>query len=78
MGSIVVAIGFSAAAIYYGRWRAGDAWDREAALAVALDEVLADTLDDLRAEGDARRAVIRTYARMEKTFAAYGVSRDGV
>ncbi len=76
MGSIVVAIGFSAAAIYYGRWRAGDAWDREAALAIALDEVLADTLDDLRAEGDARRAVIRTYARMEKTFGAYGVSRE--
>ena len=75
MGSIVVAIGFSAAAVYYRRWRTGDAWDREAALAVALDEVLADTLDDLRAEGDARRAVIRTYARMERTFAAYGVSR---
>lgn len=76
MGSIVVAIGFSAAAAYYRRWRTGDAWDREAALAVALDEVLADTLGDLRAEGDPRRAVIRTYARMEKTFAAYGVSRD--
>ena len=43
---------------------------------MALDEVLADTLDDLRGEGDPRRAVIRTYARMEKTFAAYGVSRE--
>jgi hypothetical protein len=76
MGSIVLAIGVSAGAVYYRRWRSGDDWDREAALAVALDEVLADTLDDLRAEGDPRRAVIRTYARMEKTFAAYGVSRE--
>ena len=76
MGSIAVAVGVSAAAVYYRRWQSGDAWDREAALAIALDEVLADTLDDLRAEGDARRAVVRTYARMEKTFAAYGVSRD--
>jgi hypothetical protein len=76
MGSIVLAIGMSAGAVYYRRWRSGDDWDREAALAVALDEVLADTLDDLRAEGDPRRAVIRTYARMEKTFAAYGVSRE--
>ena len=32
--------------------------------------MLADTLDDLRAEQDPRQAVIRTYARMERTFAA--------
>jgi hypothetical protein len=76
LGSIAAALGFSAAATYYRRLRGGDLWDKEAALAVALDEVLADTLDDLRAEADPRRAVIRTYARMEKTFAAYGVSRD--
>jgi hypothetical protein len=76
LGSLVVAIGVSTGAVYVRRWRAGDAWDDEAALAVALDEVLADTLDDLRAEGDPRRAVIRTYARMERTFAAYGVSRE--
>jgi hypothetical protein len=50
--------------------------DDEAALAAALDDVLADTLDDLRAERDPRKAVIRAYARMERTFAAYGVARD--
>jgi hypothetical protein len=50
--------------------------DDEAALAAALDEVLADTLDDLRAERDPRKAVIQAYARMERTFAAYGVARD--
>src|SRR5207247_272331 len=54
----------------------GDEWYREAQLMAALDEVLADTLDDLRAETDPRKAVIRTYARMERTFAAYGVPRE--
>jgi hypothetical protein len=38
--------------------------------------VLADTLDDLRAEQNPRRAVIRAFARMEKTFAAHGVARE--
>jgi len=76
LGSIVLGVGFSMGWVYVRRWRAGDAWDREAELAAALDEVLADTLDDLRAEQDPRLAVIRTYARMEQTFAAYGVPRE--
>jgi Domain of unknown function (DUF4129) len=76
LGSIVLGVGVSMGWIYVRRWRAGDAWEREAALAAALDEVLADTLDDLRAEQDPRQAVIRTYARMESTFAAYGVPRE--
>lgn len=63
------------AAIVWKRMR-GDDWEREAALSVALDEVLADTLDDLRAEKDPRRAVIRAFARMEKTFAAHNVARE--
>jgi Domain of unknown function (DUF4129) len=58
------------------RRREGEAVDEEAALAAALKDVLADSLDDLRAERDPRRAVIRTYARMETTFAAYGVARE--
>jgi hypothetical protein len=37
--------------------------------------VLEESLDDLRAEPDLRRAVIRTYARMERTFGAHGVPR---
>ena len=32
--------------------------------------------DEVGAERDPRRAVIRTYARMERTFAAYGVARE--
>src|ERR1051325_5197460 len=61
---------------YVRKRQGGGAWDREAALATALDAVLADSLDDLRAEPDPRRAVIRAYARMEGTFAAYGVARE--
>lgn len=41
----------------------------------ALDDVLAETLDDLRAEVDPRRAVIGAYARLERALAAYGVPR---
>jgi hypothetical protein len=38
--------------------------------------VLDDTLDDLRAEADPRRAVIAAYARLERVLAAYGLARD--
>ena len=42
----------------------------------ALADVLEETLDDLRAEADPRRAVIAAYARMERALAAYGLPRD--
>lgn len=41
----------------------------------ALADVLAATLDDLRAERDPRRAVIRAYAEMERALAASGLPR---
>lgn len=41
----------------------------------ALADVLASTLDDLRAERDPRRAVIGAYARMERSLAAAGLPR---
>jgi hypothetical protein len=41
----------------------------------SLDEVLADTLDDLRCEPDPRRAVIASYARLERALAAAGHPR---
>jgi hypothetical protein len=41
----------------------------------ALADVLAVTLDDLRAERDPRRAVIGAYARMERALAASGLPR---
>jgi hypothetical protein len=44
--------------------------------AEALADVLAETLDDLRAERDPRRAVIAAYARMERGLAASGLPRS--
>jgi hypothetical protein len=40
-----------------------------------LELVLTDTLADLEAEHDPRRAVIRAYARMEAVLAAHGLPR---
>jgi hypothetical protein len=45
-------------------------------IAVALSDVLAESLDDLRDEPDSRKAVIRAYARMERTLAAHGLPRN--
>jgi len=42
----------------------------------ALADVLEETIDDLRAEADPRRAVIAAYARMERALAAYGLPRN--
>jgi hypothetical protein len=46
--------------------------------AEALADVLGETLDDLRAERDPRRAVIAAYARMERALAAAGLPRRDV
>jgi Domain of unknown function (DUF4129) len=75
VASLILGLGTVAGWALIKRHLEGDEWDREAQLKAALDEVLADTLEDLRAEQDPRKAVIRTYARMERTFAAYGVPR---
>jgi hypothetical protein len=71
---LALVLGFVAALIW--RRRRGADWDREAALAAALDEVLSDTLDDLRAERDPRKAVIGAFKRLERTFAAHDVPRE--
>jgi hypothetical protein len=44
-------------------------------VAEEVAEVLDETLDDLHAERDARRAVIAAYARMERTLAVHGLPR---
>ena len=49
--------------------------DGAASFAEVLDDVLTETLDDLRAETDPRRAVIAAYARLERALAAYGLPR---
>ncbi|MFL5979702.1 MAG: DUF4129 domain-containing protein [Gaiellaceae bacterium] len=76
VGSIILALVAGVIVAIVWRRRRGADWDEEAALSAALDEVLADTLDDLRAERDPRRAVIAAFARMEKTFAAHRVARE--
>ena len=48
---------------------------RDEELVDALRALLDDTLDDLRAEPDPRRAVIAAYARMERALAGYGLPR---
>jgi hypothetical protein len=45
------------------------------AVAEVLSDVLNETLDDLRAEPDPRRAEIAAYARMERSLAAHGIPR---
>jgi uncharacterized protein DUF4129 len=47
----------------------------KAAVADELAGALEVTLDDLRAERDPRRAVIASYARMERALAAHGIPR---
>ena len=47
----------------------------ETTLAEALSDVLEETLEDLRAERDPRRAVIAAYARLERAVGAYGLPR---
>jgi membrane protease YdiL (CAAX protease family) len=48
---------------------------RDWVVAEALSDILDETLDDLRAEPDPRRAVIGAYVRMERSLAAHGIPR---
>jgi hypothetical protein len=45
-------------------------------LAQEFEELVEDTLADLYAETDPRRAIIAAYARVERLFAMYGLPRD--
>jgi hypothetical protein len=73
LGSVAFAFVVAAAVVAVRRRRG--AFDDTAALAVALSDVFDESLDDLRREPDPRKAVIRTYDRMERTLAARGVPR---
>jgi hypothetical protein len=70
---VLGAIGFGA--MYLSARSARERRSPEERLAEALAAVLDDTLDDLRAEKDPRRAVIAAYARLERTLAANGLAR---
>jgi hypothetical protein len=65
----------------FGVWWAGRARGRARGELRSLlaDEVAAavdESLDDLRAEPDPRRAVIAAYARLERVLAAHGLPRE--
>jgi Domain of unknown function (DUF4129) len=70
----LAAAGIAAAYVSYrARRRALGRDDPE--LAEILADVVSETLDDLRAEADPRKAVIAAYARLERALAAYGLPR---
>jgi hypothetical protein len=53
-----------------------DGGDADSAMpAVPLRTAVEESLDDLRAEGDPRRAIVRCYARFERVAAASGLER---
>jgi hypothetical protein len=75
---IGVVVGLAAAGVLayvVAQRRATRAARAEEVLAEQLAVVLDETLDDLRAESDPRRAIIAAYARLERVLAAYGVAR---
>jgi hypothetical protein len=72
LGSVFVAFIGAAGVLVYRRRYASP----PPPVAEVLSEVLGETLDDLRNEPDPRKAVIRAYARMERTLAARGLPRE--
>ena len=70
----LVALG-GAALLLQGRRGAGE-HDDEPTLAEELARVVETTIEDLRAEPDARKAVIAAYAKMEGALSAHGLSRS--
>ena len=75
---VLVVIGLAAAGAfaYYlaARRRASSSAD-DTYIAEALAVVFDDTLDDIRAERDPRKAVIAAYARLERVLTAHGMAR---
>jgi Domain of unknown function (DUF4129) len=61
--------------IYTARRRRDTQRRLQGQAAYALSAAVDDSLDDLRAERDARRAVIAAYARMERTLGRHGLPR---
>ena len=72
MGLIILA---AVAWWYAGRVRKGARGELHSELADAVALAVDESLDDLRAEPDPRRAVIAAYARLERVLAAHGLPR---
>jgi hypothetical protein len=60
---------------YAGRARKRARGELDSGLAAAVAQAVDESLDDLRAEPDPRRAVIAAYARLERVLAAHGLPR---
>jgi hypothetical protein len=73
--AIGAVLGVGGAVAVANRRRLGRVPWTDLGVAQALTEVVDETLDDLHAEADPRRAVIAAYARMERVLGAYGVPR---
>ncbi len=72
MGLIILAV---VAWWYAGRARKRARGELHSELAAAVALAVDESLDDLRAEPDPRRAVIAAYARLERVLAAHGLPR---
>jgi hypothetical protein len=72
VGALVLIAGGAAWFLMAGR---RDEEDASGGAAAALALVVDDSLDDLRSEPDARKAVVAAYARMETALAAHGFAR---
>lgn len=72
VGLIVLAV---AAWWLAGRARRRARGELRPGLAAAVAQAVDESLDDLRAEPDPRRAVIAAYARLERVLAAHGLPR---
>jgi hypothetical protein len=73
--AILGAGGIALVAVLVAEQRRRRRLPRDWKVAEALSDVLEETLDDLRAETDPRRAVIAAYVRMERSLAAHGIPR---
>jgi hypothetical protein len=71
----VLALGTAGAAAYLAQRRRRGTLRARPMLADELSIALDDAIDDVRAESDPRRAVIKAYARMEQILGAHGLPR---
>lgn len=73
--ALILLVVAAVAVVLTMRSRRRTASEQPGSLSAAVDDVLAEALDDLRAEQDPRRAVIAAYARLERALAAHGLPR---
>lgn len=73
-GIVALIVGVSVTAVIRSHRRRSDFF-KEAVVAHELARLIDETIDDIRAEADPRKAVIAAYARMERILGAHGLPR---